>query len=61
MNDDSLSLFLERNDLKSYFRRISELSDSAFSQSNVKSLLALNYLLQQDFGSLNIPRGKNYD
>ncbi|MFZ1676508.1 MAG: CHAT domain-containing protein [Saprospiraceae bacterium] len=57
-NEDSLSIFLEKKDLISYFRKITELSDTAVFRSDNNYLLSLSELLQQDFGELNISQRK---
>ncbi|MGB3078003.1 MAG: CHAT domain-containing protein [Saprospiraceae bacterium] len=52
--EDSLSIFLERKDLVSYFRMITEMGDTASRYSDAESLFALSHLLQQDFGEINL-------
>lgn len=55
---DSLSYFLTKRDLLSYFRKITDLSDSAYAQSNAKNLLELSVMLQKDFGVMDKSQNK---
>ncbi|MEP6646137.1 MAG: CHAT domain-containing tetratricopeptide repeat protein [Saprospiraceae bacterium] len=50
---DSLSVFLEKKDWLSYFRKIKELSDSAYTNSDNQRLLEIGHILKTEFGELN--------
>ncbi|MEP6796351.1 MAG: CHAT domain-containing protein, partial [Saprospiraceae bacterium] len=51
-NGDSLSIFLAKKDLVSYFKKITNLSSQAFATNDANRLSTLSNLLKQDFGAL---------
>ncbi len=52
-NGDSLGIFLEKKDLVSYCKKITNLGNQAFASGDAKRLSALGNLLKQDFGALD--------